>query len=417
MVFRVLSPRVKRRFPKISDLIDAGLITQSELQIIIDMDLKFPGYSKNWLPLCWAASLLNRARSEGRIPDDLAVMTIISELNKFRASCGVLMVYNQINIPLVYIHVVTIAVYSYFMTDVLGQQMFTPKETTIATVLQLIPLGFIFEFLFYMGWLKVAETMINPFGSDDDDFEVNYMIDRNLQASYLIVDEMHNEHPELLKDQYWNEIPGKLPDKHKEEMKRSGDEKGERTDLFDVVDTAKPSRTSMRRVTIIDPEAGAHASFIRTNRSSSIIRPANMVPRSTIISENYQGKNGVEAKQSRLEREMEKIRLQELFEMIGRGSTETSTSQEGDFNVTKRNLKGDDANSSKNDSLISQQKLGSKKRIRLSNESSKSSTKSKKLKKKNEKQHHNSPATPAASEEESVESGEGEGKSNQGKPS
>lgn len=38
------------------------------------------------------------------------------------------------------------------------------------------------------------------------------MIDRNLQVSYLIVDEMHHDHPELIKDQYWDDIfPNELP--------------------------------------------------------------------------------------------------------------------------------------------------------------------------------------------------------------
>lgn len=38
------------------------------------------------------------------------------------------------------------------------------------------------------------------------------MVDRNLQVSYMIVDEMHHEHPELIKDQYWDEVfPSELP--------------------------------------------------------------------------------------------------------------------------------------------------------------------------------------------------------------
>ena len=52
----------------------------------------------------------------------------------------------------------------------------------------------------------MAEILANPFGEDDDDFETNWLIDRNLQVSYLIVDEMHAEHPPMLKDQYWDEV-------------------------------------------------------------------------------------------------------------------------------------------------------------------------------------------------------------------
>ena len=32
-----------------------------------------------------------------------------------------------------------------------------------------------------------------------------------LQVSYLVVDEMHSDHPELIKDQYWDEVDFELP--------------------------------------------------------------------------------------------------------------------------------------------------------------------------------------------------------------
>ena len=32
----------------------------------------------------------------------------------------------------------------------------------------------------FKGWLKVAEALLNPYGEDDDDFELNWLLDRHV---------------------------------------------------------------------------------------------------------------------------------------------------------------------------------------------------------------------------------------------
>uniref|UniRef100_A0A1A9Z372 Bestrophin homolog n=1 Tax=Glossina pallidipes TaxID=7398 RepID=A0A1A9Z372_GLOPL len=212
MVLSMISPCVKKRFPKLHHLVEAGLLQENEKQIIEDMNTAFPNHPKHWMPIVWATSIVARARKEGRIRDDYAVKTLIDTLNSFRGSCGTLMYYDFITVPLVYTQVVTIAVYSFFICSLLAHQWTIRKADTYESLDFYTPVFMTLQFFFYMGWLKVAETLINPFGEDDDDFEVNWMIDRHLQVSYMIVDEMHQEHPELVKDQYWDEVfPNELP--------------------------------------------------------------------------------------------------------------------------------------------------------------------------------------------------------------
>lgn len=215
MVFVNISPRVKKRFPTLDQLVEAGLLLENEKIIMSNLNSKFPRHSKHWMPIIWAASIVTRARREDRIRDDFAVKTVIDELNKFRGQCGLLISYDTISVPLVYTQVVTLAVYSFFIASAISSQWFEnkPLENDYVNVVDLyFPIFATLQFFFYMGWLKVAESLINPFGEDDDDFEVNWMVDRNLQVSYMIVDEMHHEHPELIRDQYWDEVfPAELP--------------------------------------------------------------------------------------------------------------------------------------------------------------------------------------------------------------
>ncbi|KDR19677.1 Bestrophin-2 [Zootermopsis nevadensis] len=86
------------------------------------VDYAYPKLSKHWLPITWAANITTRARLDQKIHNDVAAKTIIDELNKFRGQCGLLLSYDSISVPLVYTQVVTLAVYTYFITCIMGRQ-------------------------------------------------------------------------------------------------------------------------------------------------------------------------------------------------------------------------------------------------------------------------------------------------------
>lgn len=181
------------------------------------------------------------------------------------------------------------------------------RETNDFYVLQSLPFSLILQFIFYMGWLKVAETMINPFGEDDDDFDINSMIDRNLIMSYLIVEEMHNEHPELLKDQYWNEVPKQLPDIGRD-VKKESEVNLHQNDIFDVVDSTRASNIFRRRTFSIPADTFEEPE--KPEAVSVSVSKSDLKPRSDVIDSTYRRLTGVELTQSMLEKKMAKIRKQ-----------------------------------------------------------------------------------------------------------
>ena len=131
--------------------------------------------------------------------------------------------HDWVSVPLVYTQTVTLAVYFYFTAALIGAQWINPVNEDAYEMAYDLPIGdtgarldmcypffLTIQFAFFFGWLKVAETLINPFGEDDDDFELNRLIDRHCQVGYLIVE--HDETPELLQDKYWEMIiPQDIP--------------------------------------------------------------------------------------------------------------------------------------------------------------------------------------------------------------
>ncbi|KAM4883364.1 bestrophin-3 [Thomomys bottae] len=209
LIFRSVSTAVYKRFPTMDHVVEAGFMTTDERKLFDH--LKSP-HLKYWVPFIWFGNLATKARDEGRIRDSVDLQSLMTEMNRYRSWCSLLFGYDWVGIPLVYTQVVTLAVYTFFFACLIGRQFLDPTKGYAGHDLDLyIPIFTLLQFFFYAGWLKVAEQLINPFGEDDDDFETNWCIDRNLQVSLLAVDEMHMSLPKMKKDIYWDDSTARPP--------------------------------------------------------------------------------------------------------------------------------------------------------------------------------------------------------------
>ncbi|KRY38977.1 Bestrophin-1 [Trichinella spiralis] len=191
-VLRDISTAVKKRFPTMNHLVSSGFITETELKMHELSVETHKSVYLFWLPLQWAVNLVDKARMEGRIESMVNYKNMIREITQIRGTIGMMSALDWVPVPLVYTQF-----------DLNSDEALEASYFPFFTVL---------EFIFYVGLLKVAEVLLNPFGEDDDDFEVNYIIDRNIHISYLIVDDLYDSLPPIKEDMHWKKDGIKTPD-------------------------------------------------------------------------------------------------------------------------------------------------------------------------------------------------------------
>ncbi|RWS01540.1 bestrophin-4-like protein, partial [Dinothrombium tinctorium] len=217
LVLRSVSDPVKRRFPTYDHLVDAGFMTKHELELYLAVPSN--EFNTFWVPCSWFVNLLREARHECRITDSPGLKLIMEEFNEFREKCGLIWSYDWVSIPLVYTQVVTIATYAFFIASIFGRQRLDPSNKAKSFFADYkdhkeelyIPIFTSLQLLLYMGLLKLGEQLINPFGDDDEDFELNWLIDRHMKVSLLGVDILNRKPPPLTKDIYFDKSEVKVP--------------------------------------------------------------------------------------------------------------------------------------------------------------------------------------------------------------
>ncbi|CAD6199939.1 unnamed protein product [Caenorhabditis auriculariae] len=201
LVYRDVSPAVRRRFPTLRHLVTSGLLREDELA---EFDSVVSRPAKYWQPVQWIFCYINMARDEGFIRDSYLYIDLNAKIEKFRGHLLALVQFDFVPMPLVYTQVVTLAVRSYFFIALFGRQFLDPTRSSRPIDLY-FPIFSTLQIIFIVGWLKVSEVMLNPLGEDDEDFETNWIIDRNIQIGYAAVDQAYDKCPKLARDSFWGE--------------------------------------------------------------------------------------------------------------------------------------------------------------------------------------------------------------------
>ncbi|OWA50176.1 Bestrophin-3 [Hypsibius exemplaris] len=222
-VNRPYSVLTRKRFPSLQHMVDAGILSKEE-KVLFDDIIEIKEHGKFWVPCVWFMRILDQARQEGLMHDPVGVGSkqILDELLVFRASLGRNWMFNWVTIPVSYTQIITIATYTYFVGCLFARQSLdVTKNYKGHGVDTYFPIFTILQFVFYVGWLKVAEQMFNPWGEDDDDFDINWFIERHMQVHFTVTDQMFDKVPPLVKDRYWGTTKVQLPpvNKNREALK------------------------------------------------------------------------------------------------------------------------------------------------------------------------------------------------------
>jgi len=186
LCIRRISNLVLKKFPDSESLIKAGLANEAEMS---ELRVNSAGNVDNqwWLPLSWSMNLVKQAKLDKVVPSDHK--ELLRGITRFRQDLEQIESYQHIPIPPVYKQVVLLAIYCYFgLALIAGQETDRPLDDEgTKPVIIYFPIFLVLRFIFFVGWLKVAEAISNPFGDDEDDFQIEHLLSRHIWASGRIL--------------------------------------------------------------------------------------------------------------------------------------------------------------------------------------------------------------------------------------
>lgn len=181
LAYRLVSNKIKKLFPTNDHLVKIELMTQEEKNILDGCPI---ADAQPELVYQWVIEIIREKIGNQKI--------ILDRMNDHRANIKLVTKHNDVPLPLVYTQTVTIAVYGYFAFALIGHQ-FAKLDTTQVDII--VPVFTLLRFIFYIGWLKVAEYLSKPFGDDDDDVDLCLYLSFYCEVVFTLANYSTNNKP------------------------------------------------------------------------------------------------------------------------------------------------------------------------------------------------------------------------------
>lgn len=183
LIFRDISMTTRKRAPTLEGLVKAGFITQKELGMLQAGRISEDA-CKYWIPLQWIIVRIREMRATSKkdsLMSDYESVEFFQEIANLRGNLGDLLSFDWVPMPIAFMQIITAAVYITMLLTVFtvqdgvinldGEVDYLFGAWTIVTLST--------QLLLYLGWMKSVHVIINPFGEDDDDFEMEWLLDHH----------------------------------------------------------------------------------------------------------------------------------------------------------------------------------------------------------------------------------------------
>ncbi|XP_046438524.1 bestrophin-3-like isoform X1 [Daphnia pulex] len=197
MCMRTTCRPLRNKYPTLESMQRAGFLLKHEAEILSLEQEESHKWSLRVIN--WALILVRQGRDEGLFENPGDATRLLDPIVAFKKSCSVVLKYQITAIPLSFVQAVTLTVQIFGLVSLMGKQFvdFPTKLLVIDCYLPILPA---MQYLAYLSWLKLGEVAVNPFGEDDDDFDIIGLFENHVELAGDLLQLFELDHKNPVKE-------------------------------------------------------------------------------------------------------------------------------------------------------------------------------------------------------------------------